>query len=131
MSSRAHFFDIRFKHPYQRPKRRIVVAAERHTAVALQVHPEAFALDEGSRNLPHVFEYESAPVEPPACGRADGTRLHRPAERNHLKMPGAPNGARRDGESTAQASSSPLAGKVFDEHGEPLYAQGAAKAHLS
>ena len=37
------------------------------------------------------------------------------------------NGARRDGEPTTQASSSPLAGKVFDEHGEPLYAQGAAK----
>jgi site-specific DNA recombinase len=38
------------------------------------------------------------------------------------------NGARRDGEPTTQVSSSPLAGKVFDEHGEPLYAQGAAKA---
>jgi site-specific DNA recombinase len=37
------------------------------------------------------------------------------------------NGARRDGEPTTQASSSPLVGKVFDEHGEPLYAQGAAK----
>jgi site-specific DNA recombinase len=37
------------------------------------------------------------------------------------------NRARRDGESTTQESSSPLAGKVFDEHGEPLYAQGAAK----
>jgi site-specific DNA recombinase len=37
------------------------------------------------------------------------------------------NGARRDGEPTTQASSSPLAGKVFDEAGEPLYAQGAAK----
>src|SRR5438309_4761500 len=36
-------------------------------------------------------------------------------------------GARRDGEPTTQTSSSALAGKVFDEHGEPLYAQGAAK----
>jgi len=36
-------------------------------------------------------------------------------------------GARRGGEPTTQTSSSALAGKVFDEHGEPLYAQGAAK----
>ncbi|MBV8773388.1 MAG: recombinase family protein, partial [Deltaproteobacteria bacterium] len=38
------------------------------------------------------------------------------------------NAARRDHEPTTKAPSSPLAGKVFDEHGEPLYAQGAAKA---
>jgi site-specific DNA recombinase len=37
-------------------------------------------------------------------------------------------GARRDHEPTTEAPSSPLAGKVFDESGEPLYAQGAAKA---
>jgi DNA invertase Pin-like site-specific DNA recombinase len=36
-------------------------------------------------------------------------------------------GARRDREPTSQAPSSPLAGKVFDETAEPLYAQGAAK----
>ena len=38
------------------------------------------------------------------------------------------NGARRGREPTTEAPSSPLAGKVFDENGEPLYAQGAAKA---
>ena len=36
--------------------------------------------------------------------------------------------ARRDGEPLTQALPSPLAGKVFDEKGEPLYTQGAAKA---
>jgi len=36
-------------------------------------------------------------------------------------------GARRDHEPTSKAPSSPLAGRVFDESGEPLYAQGAAK----
>jgi len=36
-------------------------------------------------------------------------------------------GARRDREPTTKAPSSPLAGKVFDEAGQPLYAQGAAK----
>jgi hypothetical protein len=36
--------------------------------------------------------------------------------------------ARRDGEPLTQALPSPLAGKVFDEKGEPLYVQGAAKA---
>jgi len=35
-------------------------------------------------------------------------------------------GARRDREATTRASTSPLVGKVFDESGEPLYAQGAA-----
>jgi site-specific DNA recombinase len=35
-------------------------------------------------------------------------------------------GARRDHASTSKAPSSPLAGKVVDENGEPLYAQGAA-----
>jgi site-specific DNA recombinase len=35
--------------------------------------------------------------------------------------------ARRDREAATGAPSSPLAGKVFDEAGEPLYAQGAAK----
>ena len=37
------------------------------------------------------------------------------------------NAARRGSEPTTQALASPLTGKVFDEHGEPLYAQGAAK----
>jgi site-specific DNA recombinase len=37
-------------------------------------------------------------------------------------------GARRDHQPTTKAASSPLAGKVVDEAGEPLYAQGAAKA---
>jgi site-specific DNA recombinase len=37
------------------------------------------------------------------------------------------NSARRDREPTTEAQSSPLAGKVTDEAGEPLYAQGAAK----
>jgi site-specific DNA recombinase len=36
--------------------------------------------------------------------------------------------ARRDSESVTQAPKSPLAGKLFDENGDPLYAQGAAKA---
>jgi site-specific DNA recombinase len=36
-------------------------------------------------------------------------------------------GSRRDHESSTKAPSSPLAGKVVDEVGEPLYAQGAAK----
>jgi len=36
-------------------------------------------------------------------------------------------GAHKDREPTIKTPSSPLAGKVFDEHGEPLYAQGAAK----
>jgi hypothetical protein len=36
-------------------------------------------------------------------------------------------GARRDRQSTTAAPSSPRAGKVLDEHGEPLYAQGAAQ----
>jgi DNA invertase Pin-like site-specific DNA recombinase len=36
--------------------------------------------------------------------------------------------ARRDSETTTKAPPSPLAGKLFDENGEPLYAQGAAKA---
>src|SRR5690348_2795207 len=35
--------------------------------------------------------------------------------------------ARRGSEPKTQAPASPLTGKVFDEHGEPLYAQGAAK----
>ena len=35
--------------------------------------------------------------------------------------------AGRDREPMTKAPSSPLAGKVFDENGEPLYAQGAAK----
>ena len=72
MSSRAHFFDIRFKHPYQRPKRRIVVAAERHTAVALQVHPEAFALDEGSRNLPTFSNMNRLQSSPQRAGAPTG-----------------------------------------------------------
>ena len=37
------------------------------------------------------------------------------------------NAARRDLEPTSKAPSSPLAGKVFDERDDPLYAQGAAK----
>jgi site-specific DNA recombinase len=37
------------------------------------------------------------------------------------------SGARRDCASTTEAPASPLAGKVVDEHGEPLYAQGASK----
>jgi site-specific DNA recombinase len=37
------------------------------------------------------------------------------------------SGARRDGATATKAASSPLAGKVIDEQGEPLYAQGAAK----
>jgi site-specific DNA recombinase len=37
------------------------------------------------------------------------------------------SGARRDREPMTEAPSSTLAGKVFDESGEPLYAQGAAK----
>jgi hypothetical protein len=36
--------------------------------------------------------------------------------------------SRRDNEPTTTAPSSPLAGKMFDENGEPLYAQGSAKA---
>jgi site-specific DNA recombinase len=36
-------------------------------------------------------------------------------------------GTRRSGEAASKALSSPLAGKAFDEQGEPLYAQGAAK----
>jgi hypothetical protein len=35
--------------------------------------------------------------------------------------------ARRGSEPATKAPASPLTGKVFDEHGEPLYAQGAAK----
>jgi site-specific DNA recombinase len=35
-------------------------------------------------------------------------------------------GARREHETTTKAPSSPLAGKVMDEAGQPLYAQGAA-----
>jgi hypothetical protein len=34
----------------------------------------------------------------------------------------------RDGRVATRALASPLAGKVFDAEGEPLYAQGAAKA---
>jgi DNA invertase Pin-like site-specific DNA recombinase len=37
------------------------------------------------------------------------------------------SGARRDNEPTTQAPPSPLTGKVVDQNGEPLYAQGAAK----
>jgi site-specific DNA recombinase len=37
------------------------------------------------------------------------------------------NAARRGSAPISKAPSSPLAGKVFDEAGEPLYAQGAAK----
>ena len=37
------------------------------------------------------------------------------------------NAARRGSDSISKAPASPLAGKVFDEHGEPLYTQGAAK----
>lgn len=36
--------------------------------------------------------------------------------------------ARRDRQSATKAPPSLLAGKLFDESGEPLYAQGAAKA---
>jgi site-specific DNA recombinase len=38
-------------------------------------------------------------------------------------------GPRRDHEPTTKAPSSPLTGKVVDEAGEPLYAQGAANAY--
>jgi hypothetical protein len=37
------------------------------------------------------------------------------------------NAARRGSEPSTKAPASPLTGKVFDEQGEPLYAQGAAK----
>src|SRR5438552_6765654 len=37
------------------------------------------------------------------------------------------SGARRDCASTTKAPASPLAGKVVDEHDQPLYAQGASK----
>ena len=36
-------------------------------------------------------------------------------------------GARRNRDPSTQASPSSLAGKIFDENGDPLYAQGAAK----
>lgn len=37
------------------------------------------------------------------------------------------NGARRDSDPSTKTAPSPLAGKIFDEEGEPLYTQGAAK----